>query len=85
MVGSQVLARTVQLSNASGLMMPRVGLGTYRARGNAVKEAVKTALAQGLRHIDTASIYKVRGSGRRRVARTARRAAGWWRLVHAQP
>ena len=34
-----------------------IGLGTWKATGNAVKKAVKTAIKEGIRHIDTASIY----------------------------
>jgi diketogulonate reductase-like aldo/keto reductase len=48
----------ILLSN--GMKLPTVGLGTYRAQGHDVKQAVKTALNIGIRHIDTASIYKVR-------------------------
>lgn len=49
---------TITLNN--GVAIPRVGLGTFRARGADVQAAVKAALAAGIRHIDTASIYKVR-------------------------
>lgn len=42
-----------------GVSMPRVGLGTFRAKGAEVQEAVHCALSEGLRCIDTASIYKV--------------------------
>ncbi|WIA12687.1 hypothetical protein OEZ85_006328 [Tetradesmus obliquus] len=38
--------------------LPLIGLGTFKARGESVKLAVRTALQQGIRHIDTASIYK---------------------------
>lgn len=48
----------ILLSN--GMKLPTVGLGTFRAQGQDVKQAVKTALHIGIRHIDTASIYKVR-------------------------
>ncbi|CAI6011883.1 unnamed protein product, partial [Closterium sp. NIES-65] len=33
-------------------------VGTFKAKGGEVKEAVKAALAAGYRHIDTASVYK---------------------------
>ena len=36
----------------------RLGLGTFRARGDDVKTAVTAALACGYTHIDTASVYK---------------------------
>lgn len=37
---------------------PRIGLGTFRCTGDAVQQAVQTAIDVGIRHIDTASIYK---------------------------
>ncbi len=43
----------------NGVRMPAVGLGTFRSQGEQVALAVKTALSVGIRHIDTASIYKV--------------------------
>ncbi|GMH46060.1 hypothetical protein BSKO_14024 [Bryopsis sp. KO-2023] len=51
-VGSSCLALL------NGVNLPRVGLGTFRAKGNAVGEAVKWAWEAGIRHFDTASIYK---------------------------
>ena len=36
-----------------------VGLGTFRSKGEDVRQAVITGLGAGFRHIDTASIYKV--------------------------
>jgi diketogulonate reductase-like aldo/keto reductase len=44
---------------ANGVDLPVIGLGTFKARGESVKLAVRTALQHGIRHIDTASIYKV--------------------------
>lgn len=41
----------------NGVEMPAVGLGTFKAKGNEVYEAVKIALEAGYRHIDTAKIY----------------------------
>jgi alcohol dehydrogenase (NADP+) len=38
--------------------MPAIGLGTWKATGEEVKFAVKEALREGFRHIDTASIYQ---------------------------
>lgn len=38
--------------------MPRVGLGTFKAGGPDLRAAVAAALASGIRHIDTAAIYK---------------------------
>lgn len=43
-----------------GLSMPTVGLGTFKSRGQEVTAAVSAALEEGVRHIDTASVYKVR-------------------------
>ena len=48
---------TLELHN--GVNVPTVGLGTYRSRGLSVTAAVSWALELGVRHIDTASIYKV--------------------------
>ncbi|KAH8946130.1 hypothetical protein BDL97_12G077000 [Sphagnum fallax] len=42
----------------NGVLMPRLGLGTFKAKGNEVKKAVQWALQSGYRLIDTASIYK---------------------------
>ncbi|CAG9467530.1 unnamed protein product [Pedinophyceae sp. YPF-701] len=53
---SRPIPRTVVLSN--GVEMPRVGLGTFRVRGQEAAQAVTAALNAGTRHIDTASIYK---------------------------
>lgn len=50
-------ASNVILNN--GVELPRIGLGTFRSQGQDVKVAVHAALAAGLRHIDTAAIYKV--------------------------
>jgi len=38
---------------------PAVGLGTFKSKAQDVKVAVRSALQHGIRHIDTASIYKV--------------------------
>ncbi|MEL6560999.1 MAG: aldo/keto reductase [Bacteroidota bacterium] len=47
---------TVTLSN--GLKMPQLGLGVLKAKdGSEVKEAVQTALSEGYRLIDTATVY----------------------------
>jgi len=49
------LGDTVTLSN--GVLMPRLGFGTYKARGDEAARAVATALEVGYRGIDTAAIY----------------------------
>jgi diketogulonate reductase-like aldo/keto reductase len=48
----------IRLSN--GLDLPSIGLGTFKATGEAVQAAVKAAVQCGITHIDTAAIYKVR-------------------------
>ena len=44
---------------ASGVPMPRIGLGVFRAgSGDGTRTAVRSALDAGYRHIDTAAIYR---------------------------
>jgi 2,5-diketo-D-gluconate reductase B len=40
-----------------GIVMPKLGLGTFRMQGDACRDAVESALALGYRHIDTAEMY----------------------------
>ncbi len=40
-----------------GGQLPVVGFGTWKLRGDAVRDAVTAALAAGYRHIDTATMY----------------------------
>ena len=40
-----------------GLRMPKLGLGTWRLKDAAAREAVERALSLGYRHIDTAEMY----------------------------
>ena len=47
--------KTLQFRN--GDTMPAIGLGTWKAKGEEVKNAVKAAIQSGYRHIDTAAIY----------------------------
>lgn len=57
-----MLSDAIPLSHshaAKAPLLPRVGLGTFKAQGQDVKMAVKAALAANIRHIDTAAIYKV--------------------------
>jgi diketogulonate reductase-like aldo/keto reductase len=46
----------IELRN--GVKLPRCGLGTFKASGPEVVSAVEAALKAGIRHIDTAQIYK---------------------------
>eukprot|EP00877_Chromochloris_zofingiensis_P013729 jgi/Chrzof1/860/Cz01g31200.t1 len=48
--------RVITLSN--GVELPRIGLGTFRSQGAEVKLATRCALQNGIKHIDTAAIYK---------------------------
>ncbi|GFH31692.1 glyoxal reductase, partial [Haematococcus lacustris] len=50
------LPASIQLRN--GVALPTVGLGTFKASGQELVTAVQAALAVGIRHIDTAEIYK---------------------------
>lgn len=38
--------------------LPKIGMGTFRLKGDDAREAVKSALSLGYRHIDTAQIYE---------------------------
>lgn len=46
---------SIKLHN--NISMPIIGLGTFRSKENDAYKAVKVALEQGYRHIDTAMIY----------------------------
>ncbi|CAK0866992.1 unnamed protein product [Prorocentrum cordatum] len=48
---------TTELPLAGGLRMPVVGLGTWKLEGAACYNAVRWALAAGVRHVDTAEAY----------------------------
>jgi len=43
--------------HTQGIVLPRLGLGTYRMQGDVCRAAVESALALGYRHIDTAEMY----------------------------
>lgn len=47
--------KTLKFSNND--KMHAIGLGTWKAKGKEVKQAVKDALYAGYRHIDTAAVY----------------------------
>lgn len=38
--------------------LPKIGMGTFRLKGNDARDAVKSALSLGYRHIDTAQAYE---------------------------
>ena len=42
---------------AQGMNMPKLGLGTWRLKGDECRDAVEMALSLGYRHIDTAEMY----------------------------
>lgn len=42
---------------AGPILLPELGLGTWRLKGEAAQKAVESALALGYRHIDTAEMY----------------------------
>lgn len=46
-----------KLKFQNGDTMHAIGLGTWKAKGNSLKQAVKDALYAGYRHIDTATNY----------------------------
>ena len=47
----------MQTIDAHEMRMPKLGLGTYRLKGDDCLRAVESALALGYRHIDTAEMY----------------------------
>ncbi|GAQ80986.1 Aldo/keto reductase family protein [Klebsormidium nitens] len=57
-MASECAALTSSVTLNTGFEMPVLGLGTYKAKGVDVRNAVKWAIEAGYRHIDTASIYR---------------------------
>ncbi len=47
----------MELITTRGLRMPKLGLGTWRLKGDECREAVERALSLGYRHLDTAEMY----------------------------
>ena len=47
----------MEMITTGGLRMPKLGLGTWRMKGDECREAVERALSLGYRHIDTAEMY----------------------------
>ena len=47
----------MQMIEARGMRMPKLGLGTWRMKGEECAKAVLGALDRGYRHIDTAQMY----------------------------
>lgn len=42
----------------AGTILPGIGMGTFRLKGDDARDAVKSALSLGYRHIDTAQMYE---------------------------
>ena len=47
----------MEMITSHGLRMPKLGLGTWRMKGDQCREAVERAFSLGYRHIDTAEMY----------------------------
>ena len=47
---------------AHGMRLPKLGLGTWRLKGEECTTAVLGALERGYRHIDTAQMYGNEGA-----------------------
>ena len=47
----------MEMITSKGLRMPKLGLGTWRMKGDECREAVERAFSLGYRHIDTAEMY----------------------------
>jgi len=54
-----------------GMSMPKLGLGTWRMKGDECRDAVEMALSLGYRHIDTAEMYGNEDAIGAALARTA--------------
>ncbi|ROT77152.1 hypothetical protein C7M84_004181 [Penaeus vannamei] len=52
------MAQVTNLKFFNGREMPMVGLGTWQARDEEVRQAVQLALECGYRHFDTATLYQ---------------------------
>jgi 2,5-diketo-D-gluconate reductase A len=48
---------TTTVTLPGGVVLPRVGLGTWQLRGQTAYDAIRHALDAGYRHIDTATMY----------------------------
>jgi len=53
-----VSAKVPTIKLNTGYEMPQLGIGTWQASGDPVRQAVKDALTIGYPHVDTAEIYK---------------------------
>lgn len=47
----------MQTIDTRGIVLPKLGLGTFKLTGDGCRTAVASALAAGYRHIDTAEMY----------------------------
>ena len=61
----------MDLITAQGMTMPKLGLGTWRMKGEECRDAVEMALSLGYRHIDTAEMYGNEDAVGAALARTA--------------
>jgi len=48
----------IEIPRSGGVKMPQIGYGTWQSRGDPCYQGVLHALKCGIRHIDTASVYK---------------------------
>ncbi|HVG98520.1 MAG TPA: aldo/keto reductase [Chloroflexota bacterium] len=55
--GAGPLSATSTIPLRGGGAMPVLGMGTWQLRGQECREAVRTALSLGYRHLDTAEMY----------------------------
>jgi diketogulonate reductase-like aldo/keto reductase len=55
---TEKLKTAVPVFERNGGKMPVLGIGTFQSQGDVCRNAVKTALDVGYRHVDTASMYE---------------------------
>lgn len=57
-MNAEVITQQVPVFERDNGRMPVLGLGTFQASGDTCRNAVRTALEIGYRHVDTARMYK---------------------------